>query len=535
LENDEGGPAERMLKVESIEGIRQAYYREGKSVRQIAREQHHTHRVVRKALKEAVPHQYSRKEPRPFPVLGAVIPIIQEWLAEDEQRPKKQRHTAHRVWKRLWDEYQFRGAESTVRAYVRNHRPVTDGARAAAAMLILAYRPGEDAQADFFGAQAIIAGRLTAVHVCAVRLCYSKLPFLVAFPHERQEAFLEGLEGGFRFFEGVPARISFDNPTTLVRKVLEGHSRQEQDGFVAFRSHFVFSAHFCTPGEGHEKGMVENLAGAFRRNYLVPLPEVASYEELNGYLLGCCEKEKARRLRGERGTVGELWGRQERAALRPLPVTSYTIGKLTPAIVSRSATVSFETNRYSVPALYQKREVLVRASVWRIDILADRGSTLIASHARSYERSEDVLDPRHYLGLLAQRPGALQNCKAIQQWQDDGRWPSIFGSYLSALRSAHPQGGVAATKEYVRILALYCEPEGSALPEALERALALRCFSLEGVRLLLRQLLEPTQASPLTLEGEGRLASLAEVKPLPPNLIAYDQLLREPLLVGGGR
>ena len=523
-----------MLKVESIEEIRQAYYREGKSIRQIAREQHHTHRVVRKALREAVPGKYSRKEPRSFPVLGPVIPIIDEWLAEDEQRPKKQRHTAHRIWKRLQDEYQFKGCESTIRAYVRKHRPVSDGAHANSAMLILAYRPGEDAQADFFGAQAIIGGKLTGVHVCAVRLCYSRLPFLMAFPHEQQEAFLEGLEGSFRFFEGVPARISFDNPTTLVRKVLEGHNRKEQDAFIAFRSHFVFASHFCTPGEGHEKGMVENLAGTSRRKCFVPMPQVGSYQELNAYLLECCEREKARRLRGERESIGELWW-QEMASLRPLPITSYPIGRLTPAIVSRSATVSFETNRYSVPALYQKREVLIRSSVWRIEILADRGTTLIATHQRSYGRNEDILDPRHILGLLAHRPGALENCKAILQWQQDGRWPAIFGDYLTALRSTHPEGGLAVTREYVKILALYAEPTGSLLPQALERALELRCFSLEGVKLLLRQLVEPSQAAPLVLGEEGRLASLANVDAPPPNLLAYDQLLMEPVAAGVDR
>ena len=216
---------------------------------------------------------------------------------------------------------------------------------------------------------------------------------------------------------------------------------------VAFRSHYIFTSHFCTPGEAHEKGEVENLVGASRRDFFVPLPQVASFAELNTYLAACCEKQKGRRLRGETKTIGELW-QEEKVLMRALPLTSYPIGRLVPAIVSHSAQVTFESNRYSVPALYQKREVLIRASVWQIDVLADRGSTLIASHPRGYEREQDILDPRHYLGLLAQRPGALEHCKAIQQWERQGRWPTIFGKYLQALRAVHPGGSQAATREY---------------------------------------------------------------------------------------
>lgn len=178
--------------------------------------------------------------------------------------------------------------------------------------------------------------------------------------------------------------------------------------------------------------------------------------------------------------------------------------------------------------LYQKREVLIRASVWQVDVLADRGSTLIASHPRSYEREQDILDPRHYLGLLAHRPGALEHCKAIRQWEREGRWPKVFGQYLTALRAAHPEGGVAATREYVKILALYAEPKGEALPDVLERALELRCFSLEAVKLLLHQYLEPNETpEPLVLATRPKLASLARISPPPPNLNAYNRLLGE--------
>jgi transposase len=513
-----------MLQVEAIEQIRQAYYRDGHSIRQIAREQQHTRRVIRAALQDPAPRTYRQSQPRAAPTLGGVRAIIDRWLVEDQQRPKKQRHTAHRIWERLRDEYQFGGAESSVRRYVSQHRPQSAGASAQGAMIPLAFRPGEDAQADFGAAQVIIAGKVVTVHFCAVRLCYSKLPFVIAFPHERQEAFLEGLARSFAFFEGVPARVTVDNATTLVQRILAGHQREEQQAFIAFRSHYVFASHFCTPAEGHEKGEVENLVGTTRRACFVPLPEVGSYAELNAVLRAHCEAEKTRRLRGEVQTIGELW-QTERGQLRPVPQRAYPLGRLVPAVVSRSATIQFETNRYSVPALYQKREVLIRASVWEIQVLADRGSTVIARHARSYEREQDILDPRHYLGLLAHRPGALAHCRAIQQWEADGRWPAIFGTYLTALRATHPAGSAAATREYVRILALYGEPSGADLPLVLEQALALRCFSLEGVQLLLHQRQQPAPPtrSPADLSDYPQLAALSQSHP-PPAVAIYDQL-----------
>jgi hypothetical protein len=246
-------------------------------------------------------------------------------------------------------------------------------------------------------------------------------------------------------------------------------------------------------------------------------------------------------LRGETQSVGELW-QEEKAKLRAVPTKAYRIGRVVPAIASRSATVTFETNRYSVPALYQKRELLIRASAWRIEVLGDRGMSLIATHERCYERNQDILDPRHYLGLLAQRPNALGHCKAIQQWERDGRWPPIFGKFLTALKAAHPVGGVEATREYVKILALYAEPTGEALPVVLERALEIRCFSLEGVKLLLDHHLKPdVPRPPLPLGDKPKLAILARVGSAAPNLGAYDRLLghRETNLAsaagGGGR
>ena len=133
-----------MLKVDQREQIRRAYFIEGKSIRQIAREGHHDRGTVRKALRDAGPPHYTQTQPRARSRLGPFLHLIDQWLREDQARPPKQRHTARRVYHRLVAEHNFPGGESTVREYIRQHRP-----KVPSLFIPLAYQPGQDAQLDF--------------------------------------------------------------------------------------------------------------------------------------------------------------------------------------------------------------------------------------------------------------------------------------------------------------------------------------------------------------------------------------------------
>ena len=239
-----------MLRVDQREEIRRAFYLEGKSIRRIAREGHHDRATVRKAIHDAGPPHYTSIRPRPRPVLGPFIDYIDKWLKEDESRPHKQRHTARRIYHRLKDEHLFSGGESTVREYVHKHRN-----RQRPVFIPLSYEPGVDGQADFGEAQVIMKGRPLTVQLFVGRLCFSKIPFLVASPNQQQEALFEGHKEAFGFFGGVPRSIWYDRMSQAVRKALPGHKPQEQEAFIAFRSHYLFESHFCNPGEGHEKGL----------------------------------------------------------------------------------------------------------------------------------------------------------------------------------------------------------------------------------------------------------------------------------------
>jgi transposase len=215
-----------VFTVDQREQIRRAYFIEGKSIRQTARERHHDRRTVRKALHDAGPPRYTLREAHPRPILGPFLAVIDRWLEEDQQRPSKQRHTARWNYHRLVAEHGFRGGESTVRQYVREHRP-----NRPQVFIPLEHGPSE-AQVDWGRAQVIMAGHQTSVRLLCFRLCYSQKSFVMAFPTERREAFFAGHVAAFGFIEGAPKRITYDNLPTAVQRVLKGGRREEQREFL---------------------------------------------------------------------------------------------------------------------------------------------------------------------------------------------------------------------------------------------------------------------------------------------------------------
>jgi transposase len=267
--------------------------------------------AVRKFLGDAGPPRYTLKVPRRRPVLDPFRTVIDQWLKDGQDQPPKQRHTANRIYDRLVSEFAFQGGESTVRVYVRQVRPRRQ------VMIPLDHDPGE-AQVDWGEAQVYLDFRRTKVNLFCLGLCYSQRFFVTAFPRQSQKAFFAGHVAAFHEFVGVPKVIVYDNLSTAVKRVLTGSRREEQREFTGFRSHHLFGSRFCRPGEAHEKGMVENLVGYVRRNFLVPLPSVASFEELNVILKERCQRGLDRQLRGRGQFVAQAW-EEEKDQLLPLP------------------------------------------------------------------------------------------------------------------------------------------------------------------------------------------------------------------------
>ena len=509
-----------MLTVEQSEAIRRAYFVDDKSVRAIARELHHGRRAIREVLAgdQPQPRRYRRGKPKPRPVLEPVMALIDAWLTADQTAPRKQRHTAKRIYDRLVAEHGFAGSERIVRQYVHEWKRAPRSWRGC--FLPLAYAPGAEAQCDWGEAVVEIAGVAQTAALFCLRLCYSLKPFVCAFPTARQECFLAGHLAAFDALGGVPHRITYDNLSSAVTKILQGRTRQEHEQFVAFRGHYLFESHFCLPGrEGaHEKPLVESLVGYARRNFLVPVPAVASWEALNRLLAERCAAEDARTVPGRERPIGSC-GRRNRHGCAPSRGTPSPAAGLCAVKATRQALVSFERNRYSVPSRYAGERLVLRAFPWHVE-LSD-GQTVVARHPRLYGRDGEQLDPLHYLQVLERKPGGFDGARPIQHWRTT--WPPIYEDYLTALRQARPAD---ATREFVRILQLHARYRPEAIAAALEQALALACWSADAVEILIRQAADPaTVVSALDLTAVPRLAPLAAVTIPLPDLHAFDQLL----------
>jgi len=498
--------------VEQREQIRRAYHIDQKSIRQIARELHVSRRTVDKALGAAEPAPYTLKVPRAAPVLGPYKAQIVALLAENLQLRPKQRYTSHKIYEQLVAAG-YRGSEANVRTFVARvrrdqHRPKL--------FLPLAFDPGIDAQVDWGEAEVTLNDVRQTVQVFVLRLGYSRKIFIRAYPTQKQESFFDAHVHAFHHLEGVPHRLSYDNLTTAVKKVLTGHNREEQRAFTVFRSHYLFDSFFCTVGEGHEKGGVEHGVGFARRNFMVPLIQATSFDDLNAQLLQRCRDDDQRTVDRQPTTIGAAW-RHEQPFLRPLPVRDV------PCCVERIATLTpysqviFETNRYSVPVDHAARQLTLRAYPFVIEILHQE--RIIAVHARSYQREQDLFDPLHYLPLLEQRPAAFEHAIPVRRWRAE--WPAAYHQLLARLRERWPDG--AGVRMFVRVLRLLNDYPATLLEQAITQALTFGCLDVDGVRLCLHRLQHPDPLStPLDLREHPQLSTIGTQ---PIDLTPYQSLL----------
>ena len=500
-----------MKTVDDYEKIRKAYYVEGLSIRAISRQLGHCRKAIRKALDHAEPEGYQRKKTHTAPMIAPYQSRIEELIKESEQMPRKQRYTGHKIYQLLQMEG-YRGSESNLHRYVSLQRQAR---KQRPAYLPLEFDLGQDAQVDWGEAQADINGMRQTVQMFVMRLNYSKARFVMAFPFQKQEAFFEGHIQAFHFFGGVPRRITYDNLKTAVFRVLEGHHRQEQRAFTAFRSYYLFESNYCTPAQGHEKGGVESDVGYAQRNFFAPIPKAKDFAELNAMLHQACLNDLQRSVRGETRSVAEVW-HSEKPALLPLDPHDFPACSNHMARVNPYSQVVFETNRYSVPAEYVGQQLALRAYSFRVEVLSV--AEVVAEHPRCLEREQDILNPLHYLGLLEQRPGAFEYALPVRQWRQ--KWTPEYEKMLDALRQTKPDG--RGVREFVAILKLHRDHPADMVNRAVKQALDLGAARLDGVQLCLRQLLSPQEAPPALALDHPKLASVGYQ---PVYLEQYNQLL----------
>jgi len=455
--------------VEIYGRVRRAVRVEGRSQRAVAREFGLSRETVRKMLQYAVPPGYQRQQPIKRPKLGPWVGVIDAILEDDKQRPAKQRHTAKRIFERLKEEHGFTGGYTIVKDYVRSAE-----LHSREMFIPLAHAPGE-AQADFGEALVVVAGVEQKAHYLTVDLPHSDDCFVAAFPAETTEAFLEGHVRAFAYFGGVPTRILYDNSKIAVAKILGGEERQRTRAFSELQSYYLFADKFGRPAKGNDKGKVEGLVGYARRNFMVPIPRVSSWEELNTRLEAESQKRRLRRLRGHTETIGERFER-DHAAMLPLPAAPYEACEKIAGRVSSLSLVRYRSNDYSVPTQYGHRQVWVKGYVHEVVIAC--ASEVIARHERSYEREAVVFDPLHYLALLEQKTRALDQAAPLAGWQ----LPECFAQLRRLLEARLRKHG---SREYVQVLRLMETFAINEVTHAIEDALKLGTISFDAVRHLL--------------------------------------------------
>jgi transposase len=500
-----------MVTVEAYGRIRRAY-RDGMSIRAIARQFGHSWRKVREVLAQSEPKPYTRVKSPPAPVLGPYHGLIEQILAADDAAPRKQRHTAMQVFRRLRGEHGYRGGYDQVRRYLQRKRW-----RHRETFIPLSHDPGQRAEVDFGHIWVDFPEGRRQVPVLLVTWAWSYCPFAMALPTERTEAILHGLVEAFEFFQAVPWEVWFDNPRTAALEILRGRQRLLHPRYAALASHYTFEPLFCLPARGNEKPHVENRVKDLERRWATPVPRMEDLAALNGHLRHCCLEDRERIASGQREPIGQRF-EQERTAALSLPAHPFDACIAQPAKVDKYQTVRFDHNRYSVPRRWAFQNVTVKGYVDQVTVVADGQE--IARHRRCYERGAQVLDPLHYLVTLGRKPACLDHSAVYRQW----KLPPVFSQLREELEARH--GRTSGARQFIRVLQLLGEHPIERVQAAIEgcRSQGLRA---ELIQARTERLGERPSASGACPSGNAPESSSvpAEVQVPLPDLSRFDQLL----------
>jgi len=466
--------------------VRRKVLIDGRSKRSVMKEEGLHWETLQKMLAHSQPPGYRRVKKRERKI-DAHVDWVRLVLDSDREVPRKQRHSAKRIFDRLKIERGFGGSYTAVKELVAELKAVRREV-----FVPLIHRPGE-AQVDFGHALVNVGGVLKKCPFFVMSLPYSDGFYVQVFERENTESFWEGHVRAFRFFGAVPTRISYDNSKVAVARMLGGRQRKLTDGFLQLQSHYLFEEHFCLPARGNEKGVVEGIVRYGRANFLVPVPQVRRLEELNARLEESCRGDLKRRLRGQRGRKEELLA-EELGVMRQLPLAEFEAARVQATRASSLSLVRFDCNDYSVPVRCAHREVVVKGDCERVRI--HHGGELVADHRRIWDKHQVRFEPVHYLALLERKAGALDFALPLEGWE----LPECFALLRRRLEADH---GSEGTREYIAVLRLLEKRGLKQVERAVGRALEMGCARRE----LIAQYLygEDHEAEVFRLDGREHL------------------------------
>lgn len=388
--------------------IRRLHFRDGLPLREIARQTGLSRNTIRRWLRQAevVEPRYPKRETKS--VIDPWAETLSDWLRVDSHRPKRDRRTAFVLYQGI-KQQGYAGGYGRVCAFVRRFKLEQADAPKRAAYVPLVFELGEAFQFDWSCEYAHVGGLRRRLEVAHTKLAASRAFWLVAYLSQSHEMLFDAHASAFAAFGGVPRRGIYDNMKTAVDSVGRGKERTVNARFEAMCGHYLFEPEFCNRAAGWEKGIVEKNVQDRRRQIWHAAIEQhwRDLEELNTWLAERCRAawQVLRHPQWPERTVAAVLD-DERLRLMPNP-RAFDGYLEQPARVSTTALITFQRNRYSVPAEYAHRVVSLRIYPAELVIVAD--NVELARHPRSFERYQTLYDFRHYIGLVATKPGALRN------------------------------------------------------------------------------------------------------------------------------
>jgi transposase len=488
--------------------IRFEVLREGVPEQEILKREGIHRDTLKKILTHSEPPGYRMKKARPKPKIGPYLDRIEQIIQEDKAFPKKQRHTAKRIYERI-KEMGYQGKYTQVKEAVHEIKRLNKEV-----FVPLSHHPGE-AQVDFGHALVKVSGILKRIVYFAMVLPYSDAFFVMAFERECSESYWEAHSRAFDYFNGVPHRIRYDNTKVLVSKIIGPHERKLTDGFLKLQSHYLFQERFCRVRRPNEKGVVEGIIKFTRQNFFVPVPQVRDLDELNEILVKQCREDLQRRLRGKEGTKAQLLA-EDQAAFLSLPTSPFDACRKQSTRANSLSLVRFDDNDYSVPVAYAHHEILVKGYVDQV-ILCNK-EKIVAEHKRSWAKEGLFFNYRHYLPLLERKPGALDDALPLADFD----FPKCFETLRRRLIMEEEKKG-EGTREFIKVLRLLEDYSMANLKQAVEKGLLIRAHRREAISMFLNPP-QPYHHPVFRLDGHEHLAWVTVASP---DISAYRALLGE--------
>jgi transposase len=484
--------------------IRRRVLVEQVSQRQILRETGMHWKTLQKILQHSEPPGYRRQVPFSKPKIGPFLDRIRQILEDDRRVPRKQRHTAKRIFERIQQEG-YSGGYTQVKEAAREIKQ-----QSREVFVPLIHRPGE-AQVDFGFALVNVNGRLRKLPFFVMSLPYSGAIFVQVYERSSTEIYWDAHRRAFEFFDGVPVRITYDNDRTLAAEILGAHERKLTEGFLQLKSHYLFDTHFCQVRRANEKGVVESMVKYSRLNFLVPVPQVRDLEDLNRRLLEQCVEDRKRRLRGQKATK-EVLLQEDQVAFLSLPAAPFDACRKASTTVNSESLVRFDHNDYSVPVRYAHHPVVVKGYVDRVEICCRQER--IATHQRLWGQEDVCFEPLHYLALLERKPGALDHARPLENW----KLPECFAILRRRLED---ERGGEGTREFIRVLRLLEKHLLSFLTRAVTKGLRVGALTRDAIaQFLIPQ--EEWRQTTFRLDGREHLR---QVQVTQTNVMSYSELL----------